>query len=681
MFTTKQYAVGLITGDFNGDGKKDLITGEGQVYLGQGNGKFTQLGQSIFQSIDYGNLRYTFAVGDFNHDGKIDLAAANGGSVTICLGNGDGAFTLGATYLTNGNADLLATDLDGDGNLDLYAGLANGGIFSGDYPGIVSLGSGYALMGKGDGTFSGVAVLPFTFTFPGETVSSAGSFGPLSGPGNVVDLNKDGKLDVLSTEGALDANNRPVFALVGYLGRGDGTFMTGPSTGILSPDLNSFAIADFNGDGLPDVAYLVGTGYYVAFGNGDGSFKPGIFTAAPSFYSNQQDYGESLTNLTSADFNHDGKADLMYFVHDSNFSAKGPINVIAEAAIQLGNGDGTFRAPILVPLSGGNSPYTSQAYTLPSLIGDVSGDGIPDLLVLQYTGVSYPILSNTDYGTQLAVYLGNGDGTFKAPLIAQTAENPTVQLLADMNGDGKLDLVALGDHYGVNYLNSSSELAVSLGNGNGTFQMPVIYAEKFDASGRYSGNLESENLLAADFNGDGKMDLLNGGSVYLGNGDGTLQITSGTEPTQILEVGSDYGFVYAGDFNNDGKPDLLWSNVLLLNEYPGKSSGGGGPVLLSNLTITSQGPVYNRGTKLFSVTVTLTNNTAAAVSGPIEVAFNNLPAGVTLTDSAGNSPAGAPFLSVASGLAVGASATFGAQFSDPSNTPIPISLSIYSGSF
>jgi hypothetical protein len=177
------------------------------------------------------------------------------------------------------------------------------------------------------------------------------------------------------------------------------------------------------------------------------------------------------------------------------------------------------------------------------------------------------------------------------------------------------------------------------------------------------------------------MDLLNGGSVYLGNGDGTLQITSGTEPTQILEVGSDYGFVYAGDFNNDGKPDLLWSNVLLLNEYPGKSSGGGGPVLLSNLTITSQGPVYNRGTKLFSVTVTLTNNTAAAVSGPIEVAFNNLPAGVTLTDSAGNSPAGAPFLSVASGLAVGASATFGAQFSDPSNTPIPISLSIYSGSF
>ncbi len=104
--------------------------------------------------------------------------------------------------------------------------------------------------------------------------------------------------------------------------------------------------------------------------------------------------------------------------------------------------------------------------------------------------------------------------------------------------------------------------------------------------------------------------------------------------------------------------------------------------LQTNLTISTQGPVYNRGTKSYVVTVTLTNNTGAAIVGPIEAVFNNLPSTITLTNSAGTSPiGGGPYLSLGSGLAPGASAVLTAEFSDPTNVQIPISIVTYSGSF
>ena len=106
-----------------------------------------------------------------------------------------------------------------------------------------------------------------------------------------------------------------------------------------------------------------------------------------------------------------------------------------------------------------------------------------------------------------------------------------------------------------------------------------------------------------------------------------------------------------------------------------------GPQQIS-LTITTQGPVYNRGTKSYVVTVTLTNNTSTAITGPIEAVFNNLPSTITLTNSAGTSPiGGGPYLSLGFGLAPGASAVLTAEFSDPTNVQIPISIVTYSGSF
>jgi hypothetical protein len=95
---------------------------------------------------------------DFNKDGKVDLATDNGLTIQIYLGNGDGTFTAGPAYSTIANYGLLvATDLDGDGNIDLWSGYGGNGMYGGDayLPNLA-----YALMGNGDGTFQGVSGMP-----------------------------------------------------------------------------------------------------------------------------------------------------------------------------------------------------------------------------------------------------------------------------------------------------------------------------------------------------------------------------------------------------------------------------------------------------------------------------------------------------------------------------------------
>jgi len=102
---------------------------------------------------------------------------------------------------------------------------------------------------------------------------------------------------------------------------------------------------------------------------------------------------------------------------------------------------------------------------------------------------------------------------------------------------------------------------------------------------------------------------------------------------------------------------------------------------ISTLSISAAGPNYSRITKLYSVTVTITNAGGSAITGPIELAFNALPSGMTLANSVGTAPNGSPYLTIPSSLAPGASASVVAQFSNPSNILIPISITAYSGVF
>ncbi|WP_263360193.1 FG-GAP-like repeat-containing protein, partial [Acidicapsa ligni] len=284
---------------------------------------------------------------------------------------------------------------------------------------------------------------------------------------------------------------------------------------------NCVAIAsDVDGDGIPDIVY---TNYNnntvsISIGNGDGSFQAPISYAA----------GTNPGFIAVGDFNGDDVPDLAVSNNASN-----------TVGVFLGNGDGTFQPQVAYPA--GSAPAGI-------ITGDFNGDGIADMLVVNGN-------NNT-----LSVFLGNGDGTFQAQITTLVGSHaPSAVAVADFDGDGILD-VAVSITSGTA---ASSEIAIFLGNGNGTFESLAAYSPA-----------GSSSIAAADFNQDGIPDLVysnHGGntvSVMLGNGDGTFQ-------TAVpYTVGSNVGSVAVGDFNVDGNPDIVAPS--------GNLSGGTTAILFGN---------------------------------------------------------------------------------------------------
>jgi hypothetical protein len=262
------------------------------------------------------------------------------------------------------------------------------------------------------------------------------------------------------------------------LGRGDGTFQAPISYGVPGP----LAAGDLNGDGKPDMAVRRSAGTVsILLGNGDGTFQqPAEFSAATS------DYGLPGGEVAIADFNGDHRADL---------AVAGSTN--GGLAILLGKGDGTFVQSFAVAGCAPNL-LCSGAAGYPLGVGDFNGDGKLD------------IITSYGFGKQLAaVLLGNGDGTFHE-LAGQTFSDGTlfphgigvdssVIVVADLNGDGKLDAVFgygdQGDQDGVH--NDYQMVSVCLGNGDGSFQLAIAIGV---------GERPS-SVAMGDFNGDGKPDL------------------------------------------------------------------------------------------------------------------------------------------------------------------------------
>jgi len=628
---TRYPLVNLVAADLRGSGKPDLVGSNGLVLLNNGSGTFTAAPAAAFAPIaSTAESGPNLAAGDFNNDGKPDLAVATGVAVSTFMGVGDGSFTAGHSYDSiNDFGYVAARDLDNDGNVDLYVGLANGGYYGGDQ---YTPESAYALMGNGDGTFRGSPTLPFEYT--GK---------------NLVDLDGDGKPDGVGVNADL--------SFTSYLGSGTGAFAahatlaTSPVTvgGVSYPlqDIDSFALADVDGDGHADLVYIApvlngipsgsgGTGVFLALGDGQGGFGAPSFVAVPAVSSTitgAYTIYPTLTNLHLADVNHDGKADLIYNYEYSYQSTANVNSTDAGTAIQLSNGDGTFQAPqqivfysgpnLLGNLSGGISngiPYQQWV----ALAQDLTGDGNPDLVFVTQSNSIDSTLSAYTAGLQVAV--GHGDGTFTTPaavsgpdiMVLSVFGMPPAVVAADMDGDGHMDLVALGSSS-----NYNAQLAVIRGNGDGTFKAPQLR----EYAAQYLNN--SQGIAVADFDGDGKPDVAvtdpysaSGSGIFPGNGDGTVQsIGSGSSIEPVFAINLVVGgATTALDLTGDGLPELVSGDVELV------AQAATTPVPAFALSATSTSATLTAGQ---SATTTIDVTPSGGFSGSVALTCSGLPTGAS----------------------------------------------------
>lgn len=433
-----------------------------------------------------------------------------------------------ATVVGSGPEYAAAGDFNGDGILDIAVANARDNTV-------------VVLLGRGDGTFAKSATLSLSAS-PGQIVAA--------------DFNGDGILDLAVVNSAYAAGTVTIF-----LGNGDGTFSSVSSAPNVGGEPVSLAEADFNGDGIPDLAVtssFTGT-VFILLGNGDGTFTTSQMTLAST---------GCISSLATGDFNGDGKSDL---VVTGNCEYDQGNSVI----ILLGNGDGTFTA--------GAMPQTGHDVGSVA-VADFNGDGIPDLA-----------LANSDGTAAMSILLGKGDGTFASSDIGPSvSEHPTAIAWGDFNGDGIVDLALVNT--------SGNAVEILQGKGDGTFSM---------AGSAATGN-SPFSVVVGDFNGDGRPDIAT--ANYF---DSTVTVTL-TEPTEIATAATTLTVPGAGQhmveasfpgsgnyFPSVSSPTLLW---------------GQPPSTATTLAITSGGaPATTVASgSVVTLTASVAIGTSALTTGQVE---------------------------------------------------------------
>jgi hypothetical protein len=557
----------LAIADVDGDGLVDIVFAGGMqlgVLKGHGDGTFSDPQTPLTISSNTSGM----TAGDFNGDGYADVAIVDSVSAltAIYLGSANGLVD-GAQYNGIGGTGIVSADLNRDGYIDLA--LAQGysiailrGAGNGTFAQVQSLSTPVGVTRVAAGDFNGDGNIDLAFVSPnwvGLTVSFAdnnGKFGsvkivnpPAGAPSYnelaTADLDGDGMADILAVPGSV------------WFGRSDGSF----SSSAISVFGDSVRIADINGDGYLDAAFA-STDYYtngqmpLIFGVGGGRFR------APF----ERDDTVFSSPIIVADVNGDGANDVL-----STFNAT--------LKVALGGGDGTMS--VATDQSGLPSPY---AHTY--VVGDVNNDGAVD------------IVSSSADSSQAVVWvaLGHGDGTFPPPYSVPVTRYERELALADMDGDGRLDLIA-GDVF-------SGAVTTYQGHGDGTFaagwdhmtstqSVDSFAVGDVNRDGRpdivavtgyletlinVGGGVFSQPIITkppqsfsygisawiGDFDGDHLLDVAVGNSIYLGIGNGAFvgPITPSI-PEAIAAV---------ADFNHDGLTDLL-SGQDFVSIYPAAGNG------------------------------------------------------------------------------------------------------------
>jgi hypothetical protein len=522
------------TADVNSDGYPNLVgagpTGTGlTLLLGVGDGTFRPAVLTPL-AIQVGPL----AVADFDGDGFQDVAVfgfdedSSEDRLTVLLGNGDGTFRPTPSEQAPGfMTDLVVVYLPGDARPDLV------GVVSDD-------GSGFG--GEALAVFRNAGGGNFTADPP---VLVGAEYTPTSL--TTGDFNGDGAAD-LATANLLEPGELltpgTVTVLLGDPGAADGE----PAFRRVGPDLpvgtNPYSpqVGDFDGDGITDLAILMGNvdGATVLFGRGRGRFLP----AWRFEFGGVESQGFS-TSMVAADFNGDGRTDLA--------AVLGVRQTVSVLLAGPGRQFGRLRY-----FAGINGPSSGA-------VADFNRDGRADLAVTASD-------STGEGSGTAAVLLGRGDGTFADGFTARAGQYPVAVVTADLNRDGLPDLITAN--------RDSQDVSVLLSNGDGTFQSPVSYTV----------GQEPNDLAVADFNRDGRLDVAVTAhdlknpfkhimAVLLGLGDGRFL----TRPAVQLENAP---FVYrqdlvaAGDFDQDGRIDLAVSDAresdgaAFVRVYWGEGRGG-----------------------------------------------------------------------------------------------------------
>ncbi len=564
-----------VKGDFDGDGRLDLVVASGAV----GQGSFLQLlrgnGDGTFASPEETSVLprrppYALSVADFDGDGRVDVVAADYRGLYLARNQGDGHFGAPEGFTSGWRPGVsAAVDVDGDRRADVVATdpdnnrvhvLRNQGGGSFALVGTYETGSNPFEVAVGDFNRDrrpDLAVADYDNQVTVLLNTGNGSFQPLEsfaagGPTDlaVADVDDDRRLDLLVASSVW--HDAPENTVEVFLGNGDGTFRPGAALSL--PEIPvAIATGDFNDDGASDLAVIESTRAQVFFGEGDGTFHApwevlsggwADTVVAGNFHRDRSaelvlvggvvtllkgDDGDGFSATPSmrvsdsplvapvlADVDHDELPDLVVSEPDT-----------ASLKVLLGDGE-AFDTPITLPVG---SRMKAVA------VGDFNRDHEPDLLALD---------EDVDF------LRGDGTGAFLGPVGQETGIQPAAFAVGHFDSDRRLDVAVVGQANG-STSDADGRLSLLRGRGNGSFDPPVVV----NAPGRLS------QLVARDLNGDQRVDLVGvanaispglGGALYsfLGNGDGTFQQAI---PIPVDSVGWVHAVVVR-DLDGDGRADV-----------------------------------------------------------------------------------------------------------------------------